>query len=81
MYTKRLSELEVINMCKKGLYAIIVNPSEIDGEGDQLLNSGFLIKYVYERKYPLVPPGGRGVVSVDDVVEGHILAMEKGKAG
>ena len=31
--------------------------------------------FIMKRRPLVVPPGGRGIVSVDDVVEGHLLAM------
>lgn len=79
--TKRLAELEVLQACKKGLNAVIVNPSTVYGQGDRSLNSGMIIKNIYNSRVKVAPPGGTSVVSVDDVVEGHILAMEKGKSG
>ena len=80
-YTKGLAEIEVLKAYEKGLKVVIVNPSKINGPGDQSLKSGFLIKNIYENKISIAPPGGRGVVSVDDVVEGHLLAMKNGKPG
>lgn len=80
-YSKRLAEKEILKACEKGLDAVIVNPSTIYGQGDTTLNSGLLIKLIYQNRLKFAPPGGTSVVSVDDVVEGHLLAMEKGKKG
>lgn len=80
-YTKKLAEQEVIKGVEKGLNAVIVNPATVYGKEDKHLNSGFVIKLIYSNKFFIVPPGGTSVVSVDDVVDGHILAMEKGVKG
>lgn len=80
-YTKKLAEQEVIKGYEKGLNVVIVNPATVYGMGDKHLNSGFVIKLIYSNKFLIVPYGGTSVVSVDDVVDGHILAMEKGIKG
>jgi dihydroflavonol-4-reductase len=80
-YTKRLAEDEVLNACKKGLNGVIVNPCTVYGQGDRKLNSGFLIKNIYHNRFQIAPPGGTSVVSADDVVTGHLLAMERGVVG
>lgn len=81
--TKKLAEAEVLEACKKGLNAVIVNPATVYGQGDKSLNSGSgsIIKDIYYNRVKMAPPGGTSVVSIDDVVEGHLLAMEKGKSG
>lgn len=80
-YTKKLAEQEVIKGAEKGLNAVIVNSATVYGKGDKHLNSGFVIKLIYSNKFLIVPPGGTSVVSIDDVVDGCILAMEKGIKG
>lgn len=78
-YTKKKAEEEILKGCSKGLNAIIVNPATVYGKGDKHLNSGFIIKQIYSNKFLIAPPGGTSVVSIDDVVDGIILAIEKGK--
>jgi dihydroflavonol-4-reductase len=51
------------------------------GQGDRKLNSGAIIKSIYEGKMRLVPPGGTSFVSVDDLLDGLILLSEKGVSG
>ncbi len=80
-YTKMLAEKEVADAAAKGLLSCTVNPATVYGRGDHSLNSGFLIKAVYTGGLKLAPPGGTSVVSVDDVVEGAILALKKGRSG
>jgi dihydroflavonol-4-reductase len=78
--TKYLAEKEVQKGVKAGLDAVIVCPGSMYGPGD--------IRRI--REDPVFPKGlsslfyikgGLGVVDVEDVVEGEILAWRKGKRG
>ena len=66
---------------KKGLDVSIANIATVYGQGDRKLNSGTIIKSIYEGKMKFVPPGGTSFVSVDDLVEGLILLSQKGRNG
>ncbi len=61
--------------------AVVVNPTTCYGPGDRSLNSGTLVKKVAEGSVLPVPPGGSNVVDVDDVVEGILLAGDRGRVG
>jgi nucleoside-diphosphate-sugar epimerase len=65
----------------RGLDVVIVQPGLIYGPGDTA-QTGQFIEQVVRGKRPPAPDGG-GVcwAHVDDVVEGHVLAMESGRAG
>jgi dihydroflavonol-4-reductase len=76
LYTKALAEERVRAAVKKGLLACMVNPSTILGAGDIKGNSANLLSQVDSGRV-VSPPGGTAVVSVDRVVEGHLLAMEQ----
>ncbi|MHC4183738.1 MAG: NAD-dependent epimerase/dehydratase family protein [Planctomycetota bacterium] len=80
-YTKKLAEGEVQKYAKKGLDVSIANIATVYGQGDTKLNSGTIIKSIYEGRMKFVPPGGTSFVSVDDLVNGLILLSEEGKAG
>jgi len=80
-YTKKLAEDEVQKYVQKGLNVSIANIATVYGQGDKKLNSGSVIKSVYEGKMKIVPPGGTSFVSVDDLVDGLILLADKGKPG
>lgn len=75
LHTKALAEERVRAAVKKGLLACMVNPSTLLGAGDIKGNSANLLTQVDSGRV-IVPPGGTAVVSVDRVVEGHLLAME-----
>lgn len=78
-YTKYLAEREVEKAWENGLNASIVRPTTVYGQGDINLNSGSLIKSIYQNKVKFAPPGGANVISVDDIVNGLMLTMENGK--
>jgi dihydroflavonol-4-reductase len=79
--SKHLAELEVHEAVKNGLDCVIVNPSYVFGARDVNFNAGQLIRDLYLRKVPVCPLGGINVSDVDDVVAGHLAAMEKGRTG
>jgi nucleoside-diphosphate-sugar epimerase len=84
--TKTLAEREALQMAAKGLPVVVVNPTRVYGPGKLTEgNSVSLMIDLYDRgKVPVLLNDGRDVgnyVLVDDLVRGHILAMEKGKIG
>jgi nucleoside-diphosphate-sugar epimerase len=84
--TKVQAEQLCTDYCQKGLDVVIVNPSRVFGPG--LLNKSnsvtILIKKYIDGKWRIIPGNGEAVgnyVFIDDVVNGHILAMQKGVPG
>lgn len=69
----------------RGLPALSVLPSSVFGPGDRKPTPGgqLLITYLRRSAHRKVPStdGGISVVDVEDVADGHILAMEKGRVG
>lgn len=80
-YTKRLAEEEVQKYVKRGLDSSIANLATVYGPGDRKMNSGSIIKAVYENKIRFAPPGGTSYVTINDLVDGLILLAEKGRPG
>ncbi|MFC1723231.1 NAD-dependent epimerase/dehydratase family protein [Nanoarchaeota archaeon] len=80
MMSKNEAEEEVRKYAKKGLGVVIVNPATVIGAGDVAVHSGIMVKYVYHGVL-MAPPGGLSIVSRQDVIEGMIKALEKGKPG
>jgi len=80
--SKTFSELEVYKEIARGLPAVIVNPSGIVGPWDfkPSLLGRTIIDFANGKMKGYVD-GAFNFVHVDDVVQGHILAMEKGKVG
>jgi dihydroflavonol-4-reductase len=79
--TKHLAEEEVREGIKKGLDAVIVNPAVIFGAGDLNLNAGAMVFQAARRKILVCPKGGCCTCDIEDVAEGHLLALEKGRTG
>lgn len=78
--TKWEGERLVIEACKKGLNAVVVNPSHIIGPYDKV-NIIQLFEAVEENSLPGVPPGSGMFCHVTDVCEAIIQAYEKGESG
>jgi nucleoside-diphosphate-sugar epimerase len=84
--SKTIAEQEVLKLAATGLPVVIVNPTRVYGPGKLTEgNSVSLMLDRYQRgKFPFLLNEGKDVgnyVLVDDLVQGHILAMEKGRLG
>jgi nucleoside-diphosphate-sugar epimerase len=84
--TKRESELLAKSFASENFQVSIVNPTRVYGPGvlSQSNSTTKMIVQFSKGKWRIVPGNGEGVgnyVFVEDVVEGHILAMEKGRNG
>jgi dihydroflavonol-4-reductase len=71
----------VMDSVKKGVPALVVNPTFMFGPYDSVPNTGMMIISVYLQKMPGYAPGGRNYISVNDVVKGISNALDKGKTG
>lgn len=80
-FSKHIAEQEVTAGIVKGLNAVIVNPAVVIGGRDIHMHGGQLIKEVKKGRVPFYIDGGMNVVYVGDVVNGHILAAQKGRTG
>lgn len=84
--TKYLAELEVKAFVKKGLEVVIVNPSRVYGDGpitDSNTVSKMVTGYI-NGTWHFIPGDGEAIANyafVDDVVNGHISAMQNGRNG
>ena len=84
--SKTVAEQEALKLAAEGFPVVIVNPTRVYGPGKLTEgNSVSLMLDMYQRgKLPILLNKGKDVgnyVLVDDLVEGHILAMEKGRIG
>ena len=80
-YAKYLAELEIQKGVSMGLDAVIVNPTLVLGAGDIYRQSSSIILQVASRKVNIAVEGGANAVHLDDVVDGHIAALLRGKRG
>jgi nucleoside-diphosphate-sugar epimerase len=84
--TKWAAENLSMDYAVKGLQVTIVNPSRVYGPG---LDTGSnpitkIVELFLQNKWHVIPGSGNDIGSycyVDDVIEGHLLAMEKGRSG
>ncbi len=84
--SKALAEAEALSMAASGVPIVIVNPTRVYGPGKLTEgNSVSLMLDMYQRgRLPILLNQGKNVgnyVLVDDLVRGHILAMERGRIG
>jgi farnesol dehydrogenase len=84
--SKALAEQKIKAYVRDGMDVVIVNPTRIYGPGKLGDSNGVtrMIRDYIKGKWHIIPGNGRSVgnyVYIDDVVEGHILAMEKGLTG
>lgn len=83
--SKSIAEQLVMKASRPGFETVVVNPPRVYGPspiGNNPVNN--LVKGYLKRGFYFVPGSGSyeaNYAFIDDVVEGHILAMAKGKAG
>src|SRR5258705_352220 len=80
--TKWVAHYEVaVPMIQGGLPLVIVQPGVVYGPGDPSVIGNLLRQYL-QRRLPIRPHGAAFCWGhVDDTARGHILAMERGRAG
>ncbi len=80
--SKWLAEGLVLDHVKRGLDAVIVNPTFPIGWGDvKPTPTGAVIRDFLSGRMPAYLDTGMNVVDVEDVAEGHWLAFERGQRG
>ncbi|WPU94426.1 NAD-dependent epimerase/dehydratase family protein [Mucilaginibacter sabulilitoris] len=84
--TKYLAELEVQSFVKQGMQVVTVNPSRVYGEGPITDSNtvGKMVSGYLKGTWRFIPGSGEQVANyafLDDVVAGHIAAMNKGVSG
>lgn len=79
--SKFRAEQEVWHGIKKGLPALILNPSTVIGPRDIHFHGGQLIRDVFRKRIFYYTRGGMNIVYIDDVVSGHLAALDRGRIG
>lgn len=77
---KRAEEL-VIAGNSEGLETVIVNPGALFGEWGRYFRGSEWVDKIRQRKVAFYFTGGRNLAHVDDVVEGIVSALERGRNG
>lgn len=80
-YAKYLAEMEVQRAVANGLHAIIVNPANVVGPGDLYRTKSSILAQTAHKRIPFSISGGLNIVHIDDVIRGHLAALENGKNG
>jgi dihydroflavonol-4-reductase len=80
-YSKHLAELAVLEAFASGLEVVILNPCFILGPRDFKKISGSIVTEAARGILRFNLPGALSFVAVEDVVEGHIAAAQKGESG
>lgn len=81
--TKWMAHYRVaVPLIEQGAPVIIVMPGVVFGPGDNSLVGEMMVRY-YKGQFPIFPAPELTLTfaHVDDIVEGHILAAEKGRPG
>ena len=84
--TKSESEKLALDYSRQGMDITILNPSRIYGPGFDTGSNPFtkIIEMYLKGNWKIIPGSGNDIGSypyIDDVVDGHIAAMEKGRNG
>jgi dihydroflavonol-4-reductase len=78
--TKHDAEVLIRDAVKAGrIDAVMINPSTIYGPADAKKGSRGVQLKVARGKFPVYPPGGVSIVSVDDVVDAIMAVWKKGR--
>ncbi len=80
--SKYLAEQAVLELAREGVPVVVVNPSAPVGPRDiKPTPTGKMIADAAAGRMPAYVDTGLNVVHVDDVAEGHALALERGRVG
>ncbi len=79
---KHQAERLCLDRARDGVPVVIVNPAETYGPGDtDLINSGNLVDFANSNPVLVPNAGGSSIAYVEDVAEGIIRALERGRPG
>ena len=78
--SKYLGEQVAFDLWERGLPVVVVNPTSVYGPGQIVDQTGAIIRFLQGR-LPVIVNAQLNYVYVDDVVKGHLAAMEKGSIG
>ncbi len=73
--------MEIQKAVAQGLDVVITNPSFVVGPGDIYRIKDSPIVRFSKNQVPFIPTGGVNIVHIQDVINGHLAALEHGKQG
>jgi dihydroflavonol-4-reductase len=80
-HSKHLAEIEIFRAVDEGFPAVILNPTAVVGPRGINQTASSLILEASKGRLRLYPTGGVNVIAVQDVVAGHIAAVDRGRIG
>jgi dihydroflavonol-4-reductase len=80
-YAKYLAEKEVQKAVGRGLDVVIVNPTLVLGRTDIYRQGSSIVSQVAKGRVTVAIEGGANCVHIDDVIAGHLAALECGRRG
>lgn len=80
-YGKHMAEQELLTSTDGGLEIVILNPAAVFGPGDVHRADNGIVARLSRRGLPVTLPGGLNVVHIQDVIDGHLAALENGQSG
>ncbi len=78
--SKYLAEQVALEMCERGLRLVAVNPTSVYGPVQTGHMTSALVRFLNGR-LPVVTDSRLNFVYIDDVVDGDLVAMERGRVG
>jgi dihydroflavonol-4-reductase len=80
--SKVIAEMAVMRLAARGLPVAVVHPTTVLGQGDRRPTpTGGMIVHFLNGRMKAYADTVLNIVDVDDVAEGHALALERGKLG
>lgn len=80
--SKVIAEMAVMRRAARGLPVVVVHPTTVLGEGDRRPTpTGGMIVHFINGRMKAYADTVLNIVDVDDVAEGHVLALERGGIG
>ncbi len=85
-FSKKIAEDLVLQYAKEGMNTVVVSPSKVYGPGNisHSLTANAIINTFLKKRITFIPSPGTYRVCfafIDDIITGHLLAMEKGVSG
>jgi len=82
MHSKRAAEERVRQFCVEGMDIVIACPSAVIAPNCDVRHGwGKVMLDLHQRRLPFIPPGGIAVIGAEDLVQGLLAIMEKGRSG
>ncbi|WP_338525310.1 SDR family NAD(P)-dependent oxidoreductase [Pseudomonas batumici] len=82
MHSKRAAEERVRQFCAEGMDIVIACPSAVIAPNCDVRHGwGKVMLDLRQRRLPFIPPGGIAVIGAEDLVQGLLAIMDKGRRG